>query len=137
MVCAKPGRGCACQARLVVRGFVERKTLLACILATGAIFIDISVVNVVLPDVRNDLHTSLAQEQWIVNAYLITMTAFVLPSGVMGDVWGHRRMLMIGCAAFAVATILVGLAPPPSKHRPEVSEELDELEPGPSDVNGG
>ena len=95
----------------MLRGFVERKTLFACILATGAIFIDISVVNVVLPDIRNDLHTSLAQEQWIVNAYLITMTAFVLPAGVMGDVWGHKRMLQIGIAAFIVATLLVGLAP--------------------------
>ena len=96
---------------MLLRGFHERWTLLACILATGAIFIDISVVNVVLPDIHRDLGTSLAQEQWIVNAYLITMTAFVLPSGVMGDVYGHRRMLMIGCGAFAVATLLVGLAP--------------------------
>ena len=96
---------------MLLRGFHERWTLVACILATGAIFIDISVVNVVLPEIHRDLHTSLAQEQWIVNAYLITMTAFVLPSGVMGDVWGHRRMLMIGCAAFAVATVFVGLAP--------------------------
>ncbi|MGI9117518.1 MAG: MFS transporter [Gaiellales bacterium] len=96
---------------MLLRGFHERWTLLACILATGAIFIDISVVNVVLPDIHRDLHTSLAQEQWIVNAYLITMTAFVLPSGVMGDVYGHRRMLMIGCAAFAAATVLVGLSP--------------------------
>ena len=96
---------------MLLRGFHERWTLVACILATGAIFIDISVVNVVLPEIHRDLHTSLAQEQWIVNAYLITMTAFVLPSGVMGDVYGHRRMLMIGCAAFAAATVLVGLAP--------------------------
>ena len=95
----------------MLRGFVERKTLFACILATGAIFIDISIVNVVLPDIRNDLHTSLAQEQWIVNAYLITMTAFVLPAGVMGDVWGHKRMLQIGLVAFIIATLLVGLAP--------------------------
>jgi len=95
----------------MLRGFVERKTLFACILATGAIFIDISVVNVVLPDIRNDLHTSLAQEQWIVNAYLITMTAFVLPAGVMGDVFGHKRMLQIGLVAFIIATLLVGLAP--------------------------
>ena len=95
----------------MLRGFVERKTLFACILATGAIFIDISIVNVVLPDIRNDLHTSLAQEQWIVNAYLITMTAFVLPAGVMGDVFGHKRMLQIGLVAFIIATLLVGLAP--------------------------
>ncbi|MBJ7248829.1 MAG: MFS transporter [Thermoleophilia bacterium] len=96
---------------MLLRGFYERKTLFACILATGAIFIDISIVNVVLPDIRNDLQTSLAQEQWIVNAYLITMTAFVLPAGVMGDVWGHKRMLQVGLVAFIVATLLVGLAP--------------------------
>ncbi len=95
----------------MLAGFSERRTLYACILATGAIFVDISIVNVLLPEIRNDLHTSLAQEQWIVNAYLVTMTAFVLPAGVMGDLYGHRRMLQIGLATFAFATLLVGLAP--------------------------
>jgi len=95
----------------MLAGFSERRTLYACILATGAIFVDITIVNVLLPEIRNDLHTSLAQEQWIVNAYLVTMTAFVLPAGVMGDLYGHRRMLQIGLATFAFATLLVGLAP--------------------------
>ncbi len=95
----------------MLAGFSERRTLYACILATGAIFVDITIVNVLLPEIRNDLNTSLAQEQWIVNAYLVTMTAFVLPAGVMGDLYGHRRMLQIGLATFAFATLLVGLAP--------------------------
>jgi MFS family permease len=90
---------------------VERRILLATLLATGSIFIDISVVNVVLPDMRADLGTTLAEEQWIVNAYLVTMTAFVLPCGVLADVHGHRRLLQIGLALFAVATVLVGIAP--------------------------
>jgi MFS family permease len=91
----------------------ERRILLATLLATGSIFIDISIVNVVLPDLRRDLGTTLAEEQWIVNAYLVTMTAFVLPSGVLGDVHGHRRLLRAGLALFAIATLLVGLAPTP------------------------
>jgi MFS family permease len=91
----------------------ERRILLACILATGAIFLDISIVNVVLPDMRLDLGTTLAEEQWIVNAYLVTMTALVLPFGVVGDVHGHGRLLRAGIATFAVATLLVGLAPTP------------------------
>jgi len=91
----------------------ERRILLATLLATGSIFIDISVVNVVLPDLRADLGTTLAEEQWIVNAYLVTMTAFVLPCGVLGDVHGHRRLLRVGLALFAVATLCVGLAPTP------------------------
>ncbi|MBM3681357.1 MAG: MFS transporter [Actinobacteria bacterium] len=89
----------------------ERQILLATLLATGSIFIDISIVNVVLPDIRADLGTTLAEEQWIVNAYLVTMTAFVLPCGVLADVHGHRRLLQIGLALFAVATVLVGIAP--------------------------
>ncbi len=93
--------------------FAERRTLLACMLATGAIFVDIAIVNVVIPDMRADLGTTLAEEQWIVNAYLVAMTAFVLPAGVMGDLYGHKRMLQIGLALFAVATALVGLAPTP------------------------
>ena len=94
-------------------GLAERRILLACIFATGAIFVDISVVNVVLPDLRLELHTSLAEEQWIINAYLVTMTAFVLPSGVLGDVYGHRRLLQWGLGLFAIATLFVGLAPTP------------------------
>ncbi len=97
----------------MLAGFVERRTLFACMLATGAIFVDIAIVNVVIPDLRADLGTTLAEEQWIVNAYLVTMTAFVLPAGVMGDLYGHKRMLQIGLALFAVATLFVGLAPTP------------------------
>lgn len=97
----------------MLSGFVERRTLYACMLATGAIFVDTAIVNVVLPDIRADLGTTLAEEQWIVNAYLVTMTAFVLPAGVLGDVHGHKRMLQIGLALFAVATLFVGLAPTP------------------------
>ncbi len=89
----------------------ERRILLATLLATGSIFIDISIVNVVLPEMRADLGTTLAEEQWIVNAYLVTMTAFVLPCGVLADVHGHRRLLQIGLALFAIATVLVGVAP--------------------------
>ncbi len=82
-------------------------------LATGAIFVDLSVVSVVLPGLRDDLGTTLAQEQWIVNAYFIAMVALVLPCGVLGDVYGHRRILRIGIGVFAAATVLVAVAPDP------------------------
>ena len=91
----------------------DGRILAAAMLATGAIFVDLSVVSVVLPGLRDELGTTLAQEQWIVNAYFIATVALVLPCGVLGDVYGHRRLLRIGIAVFAIATVLVAVAPDP------------------------
>jgi MFS family permease len=91
----------------------DGRILAAAMLATGAIFVDLSVLSVVLPGLRDDLGTTLAQEQWIVNAYFIATVALVLPCGVIGDIYGHRRLLRLGILVFVVATLLVAIAPDP------------------------
>lgn len=85
--------------------------LAATMLASSLAFIDGSVTNVALPSIERDLHGDAASLQWIVNAYLLPLSALLLAGGAAGDHFGRRRMLIVGTAVFAVASILCALAP--------------------------
>ncbi len=74
-------------------------------------FVDGTAVNVALPAMARDLDATFTGFQWILNAYLITLSALVLPGGSFADRWGRRRAFVVGAAAFAIASILCGLAP--------------------------
>lgn len=87
-----------------------RGTLLAAILASGMVFLDTTVVNVALPRLGAELKASVADLQWTVNGYLLTLAAFVLLGGALGDRFGRRRVFLIGVAWFATASVLCGLA---------------------------
>jgi len=76
-------------------------------------FVDESVVNVALPRMEADLHTSLSAMQWVINAYTLCMSALLLIGGAAGDRFGRRRIFMIGISMFAVASVACGLAPNP------------------------
>ena len=76
-------------------------------------FVDESVVNVALPRMEADLHTSLSAMQWVINAYTLCMSALLLIGGAAGDLFGRRRIFMIGVSVFALASIACGLAPNP------------------------
>lgn len=85
--------------------------VLACaVLASGMAMLDGTVVNVALPTLGRDLDTSLASLQWVVNAYMLTLSALLLLGGALGDRIGRRRTLVIGVVWFAVASALCGLA---------------------------
>jgi MFS family permease len=73
---------------------VPRKTLVlvACILGSGMAFLDGTVVNVALPAMASDLGAGLATQQWVVEAYLLTLASFLLIGGSLGDLFGHRRV---------------------------------------------
>ena len=86
-------------------------TLLTCILASSLAFIDGSVVNVALPAVGHGLGADAAGLQWVVNAYLLPLSALLLAGGAVGDLYGRRSMLIGGVAIFAVASVLCALAP--------------------------
>jgi EmrB/QacA subfamily drug resistance transporter len=86
-------------------------TLLATILASSLSFVDGSVVNVALPTIGHGLGASAADLQWIVNAYLLPLSALLLLGGAAGDRYGRRRMFLWGVAAFALASILCAAAP--------------------------
>lgn len=84
--------------------------LLASVVGSGMAFLDSTVVNVALPAVGRSLHTDLAGLQWTVNAYLLTLSAFLLSGGGLGDRLGRKRMFSVGVVGFAAASVLCGLA---------------------------
>jgi EmrB/QacA subfamily drug resistance transporter len=74
-------------------------------------FIDGSVVNIALPAIQQALHADTAATQWIVNAYLLLLAALVLIGGSAADLYGRRRIFVLGIAVFTAASIACGLAP--------------------------
>ncbi|NYF55804.1 MFS transporter [Micromonospora purpureochromogenes] len=95
---------------LRLRSAAGRGTLLAAILASGMVFLDSTVVNVALPRLGAELDATVAGLQWTVNGYLLTLAAFVLLGGALGDRFGRRRVFLLGVVWFAVASVLCGLA---------------------------
>jgi EmrB/QacA subfamily drug resistance transporter len=89
----------------------KRWVLVCAVLASTMAFVDESVVNVALPRMEADLHTSLSVMQWVINAYTLCMSALLLIGGAAGDRFGRRRIFMIGVILFALASIACGLAP--------------------------
>jgi EmrB/QacA subfamily drug resistance transporter len=88
-----------------------RLVLAATILASSLGFVDSSVVNVGLPAIGRDLHAAAADLQWVVNAYLLPLSALLLLGGALGDRYGQRRLLTIGVALFAAGSVGCALAP--------------------------
>src|SRR3712207_3723744 len=74
-------------------------------------FLDGTVVNVALPSIGDDLDADLAGLQWVLDGYLVTLTALLLLGGALGDHLGRRRMFVAGVAWFTVASVLCGVAP--------------------------
>lgn len=88
-----------------------RWVLLATVLGSGVAFLDGTIVNVALPAIAADLDASLADLQWVLNGYLVTLSAFVLLGGSLGDRYGRRRVFLLGLGGFTAASVLCGLAP--------------------------
>ena len=88
-----------------------RAVVLAAVLGSGMTMLDGTVVNVALRTIGDDLDASLAQLQWITNGYLLSLSAFILLGGSLGDRFGRRRVFVVGTAWFAVASVLCGVAP--------------------------
>src|SRR5213083_3423158 len=74
------------------------------------IVLDATIVNVALPSIRTDLGFSEASLAWVVNAYLLTFGGFLLLAGRLGDLFGHRRLFLIGITLFTLASLACGLA---------------------------
>ena len=68
--------------------------------------LDATAVNVALPAIRDDLGGGLAGQQWVSNAYLLTLGSLILVGGSLGDVFGERRVFSIGVAGFGVVSLL-------------------------------
>src|SRR5829696_17217 len=95
---------------------MERKwwTLVLISIATFMLLLDITVVNVALPDIKRELDASLSSLQWVVDAYTLTLAALLLTAGSLGDRLGRRRVFAIGFGIFTAASLLCGLATDPT-----------------------
>jgi EmrB/QacA subfamily drug resistance transporter len=85
--------------------------LAAAILGSSMAFIDSTVVNVALAALQADLHATVADLQWIVESYALSLAALLLTGGSLGDLYGRRRIFTMGVILFAAASIWCGLAP--------------------------
>jgi len=93
----------------------ERKwwTLAAVCTAVFMLLLDITVVNVALPDIQRSLNSTFSDLQWVVDAYSLTLAAFLLTAGVVGDIYGRREVFGIGLAVFSIASLVCGLSTTP------------------------
>jgi EmrB/QacA subfamily drug resistance transporter len=89
----------------------RRLVLIACILGSGIAFLDGTVVNVALPAIRTDLHAGLSLQQWVVEAYLLTLGSLLLIGGSLGDLFGRRRVFALGVGSFGITSLLCAVAP--------------------------
>src|SRR6202020_641064 len=94
---------------------LERKwwTLIAVCTAIFMLLLDITVVNVALPDIQRSLHSSFADLQWVVNAYALTLAAFLLTSGALADLLGRRRIFALGLVVFTLSSVVCGVSSTP------------------------
>ena len=74
------------------------------------VVLDISIVNVALPSMKSDLHMSQNALGWVLNAYTLTFAGFLLLGGRAADLWGRRRLFLIGVGLFSLTSLLGGLA---------------------------
>jgi EmrB/QacA subfamily drug resistance transporter len=95
-----------------MRMTTRRRWLALLVLCLGDLMIvlDTTIVNVALPSIRDDLGFSEASLAWVVNAYLLTFGGFLLLGGRLGDLFGHRRMFLLGITLFTAASLTCGLA---------------------------
>src|SRR6185295_13120638 len=80
----------------------RRRWFALAVLCLGVLMIvlDITIVNVALPTIRENLGFSMSSLAWVINAYLLTSGGFLLLGGRLGDLYGHRRLFLIGLAVF-------------------------------------
>ncbi|HET7572589.1 MAG TPA: MFS transporter [Gaiellaceae bacterium] len=91
-----------------------RLALLAAILGSSIVFVDMTVVNVALPAIQRDLGGGLAAQQWVVDAYLLALGSLILVGGSLGDLFGQVRVFALGTGCFGVASALCAAAPDPT-----------------------
>ncbi len=95
---------------------MERKwwTLVAVAIGTFMLLLDVTIVNVALPDIERALHASLADLQWVIDAYALTLAALLLTAGSLADLYGRRRLFAIGIVVFTLGSLLCGVATTPT-----------------------
>jgi len=85
--------------------------LAICCMSLLLIAMDVTIVNVALPDIERDLHATVAQLQWVIDAYTLVLASLLMLSGSMSDRFGRRRVFQIGLALFSLGSLLCSIAP--------------------------
>ena len=88
-----------------------RWVLAVAVLGSGMAFLDSTAVNVALPDIGRDLDASTSSLQWIINGYLLALSALILLGGSLGDRYGRRRIFVVGVGIFTIASLFCAIAP--------------------------
>jgi EmrB/QacA subfamily drug resistance transporter len=88
----------------------KQLTLLAAVLGSSVVFLDSTVTSVALPAIRDDLGGGLAGQQWVTNAYLLTLASLLLIGGSLGDVFGQKRVFLVGVVGFGITSTLCVVA---------------------------
>lgn len=101
----------AAGGRLRLASAPGRWTLVATVLGSGAVFLESTVVHVALPAIGRDLDLGIAGLQWVLDGYLLTLSALMLLGGSLGDVFSRRRVFAIGLVAFAATSAVAAIAP--------------------------
>ena len=99
------------EAALTLGSRRGRRVLAATVLGSGLASLDATVINIALPSIARDFGATLATLQWIINGYTLTLAAFLLLGGALGDRYGRRRLFLIGVVWFTVASVACALAP--------------------------
>jgi EmrB/QacA subfamily drug resistance transporter len=90
---------------------VQQRLLWAAILASFVSFLDGSIVNIALPAIARDIGGGIVLQQWVIDGYLLTLSALILTAGAVSDAFGRLRVLRIAIVAFAVTSLLCAVAP--------------------------
>ncbi len=85
-------------------------TLVAVCLGTFMLLLDVTIVNVALPDIQTSLKASFSDLQWVVDAYALTLAALLLTAGSLADTFGRRKLFIVGLTIFTLASLLCGVA---------------------------
>ena len=85
-------------------------TLVVCCVGQFMVILDVTIVNVALPQMRHDLGLSVNAQEWVVNAYTLAFAGFLMLGGRAADLWGRRRIFLIGLAVFTASSLTGGLA---------------------------
>ena len=89
----------------------KRLTLVACVLGSAMVFLDGTVVNVALPALQDDLGASLSEQQWVVESYMLTLSALLLVGGSLDDLFDRRAVFAAGVVAFGATSLMCAVAP--------------------------
>jgi len=102
----------AATGRPTAAGAYPRRWLAAIVMIVGALMdmIDVTIVNVALPTIRRDLHASATQLEWVVSGYMLAFAAALIIAGNFGDLFGRKKVFLIGVAVFGLASLAAGLS---------------------------